>query len=489
MESLPVVVVVVTLCAVVYTVYMHTQEVAAMENRLLQLESTRPLAPHKRRKTEETPVMLSKPQPAIEEKVVEYCERGMETDPLPEEVRKRPREEPNRDNEEIRRRVIGTNGKNRQDKAAAYLSANFQRSKERFLASVADTAKRTPPPESAPAKFESPKVGKTDTLTYTSPSEVKSAPRREEEPQLIPAKPEEKKPSMGNLFGSTPPPSSGSLFASVAPATTTTAAEPAPPKPKPASEASTQPTSLFGAASSASTPPPASTGSLFGAPVTSTPPQSNPTPVASATNPVQPSVSPGSSNPTAPTLFGSLGTGVSSSLFGSGPAAPKPPGLFQAPPPSSQPANLFGAPAEKPPEPKSLFPATPATEAPKTLFGLNPASEPAQSNLPSAANTVKPPAPTSGQSLFGQFGSDAKVSILPSQPSTSLFGSATPSSSGSLFGAPGLVNSGSLFSTAKPKEGAATSSLFGPLPAGFMTPTSGSLFEMPGASSTSNPKT
>lgn len=500
MESLPVVAVVVTLCAVVYTVYIHAQEVAALETRLQQLETLPLPAPQKHRKLAEThqPAPIrSLPAPRPEERAVEYTERGMETDPLPEESRKRTRaDSQTSDREEIRRKAIGNNGKNRQDKAAAYFHSNFQRSKERFMASVGDLAKK-PKLES---KYESPKAGRSETLTYTSPSEAHTALRTE--PLEPPPHKEEK---TGGLFGAVPQqPAGGSLFgAKPAPVAVDSSAE------KPSVSAQ-QPSSvsLFGASAPSSTPPTTTGASLFSGfstpnPAPIQPASTSVTPAQPSMNPdlpttslAQPSASPGSSTTPAQTPGDMLG---GTSLFGTsamGQAAPKPPSLVQAPPPATgQLISLFGAPVTAPEKPaetqsKSLFgtstgniPGATATTA-ASLFATpkvsSEAPHPPASLIPpaEAAKSVFPP--TSAPSFFPaatentaipQFGSSSTSSAQ-----TPLFGlTSQPPATGTLFGnMPSSASSSSLFgSSSKPAEGGMTSSLFGTLPPGFSQPAQG----------------
>lgn len=498
MESIHVITVVVAICAVVYTVYIHVQEVAALETRLQQLETLPPSAPQKHKKTAEAPhppLIRPLPAPRRPERPVDCCEKGVETDPLPEENRKRPREDSQaNDREEIRRKAIGNSGKNRQDKAAAYINANFQRSKERFLASVGDLSKKAKA-ESA-AKYESPKAGRSDTLTYTSPSEAQNTRRAEAEAPLAPAQKEEK---TSGLFPSASQPSTGSLFGSTPPPAVPTAGT----APSSAKEQQSSPSSLFGGPMSSPSPPPASSAmgtSLFPNPsqpsaAPSQPPSTQPSTTAQPASTVSFTNLSTPSAPTGPAQTpGSL---LGSGLFGgTEQAAPKPPtaSLFQVPPPP-QASSLLGAPAtptNKPADtqPKSLFGTASLTSAegfsanPSSLFGP-PKAEPALPAAPQVAPadaakslfpTSSPSAPSlftasKGDNSFPQFGATPQ----PSQ--TAIFGGSTSqsASTGPLFGTTtASTPTSSLFgNAAKPPEGGMTSSLFGPLPTGFSQPSTG----------------
>ena len=489
MESIHVITVVVAICAVVYTVYIHVQEVSALETRLQQLETLPPPAPQKHKKTAEAshpPPIRPLPAPRRPERPVESCEKAVETDPLPEESRKRPREDSQGyDREEIRRKAIGNNGRNRQDKAAAYINANFQRSKERFLASVGDLSKKAKA-ESA-AKYESPKAGRSDTLTYTSPSEAQNTRRAEADAPLAPQKEEQTsglfapaaQPSTGSLFGSTPPP-------------TATAAGTASSSGK---EQQSSSSSLFGGPMSSPSQPPASAmgTSLFASPSlpSAAPSQPAPTQPSTTAQPTPTGTFPNLSAPSAP----SGPSQTPSSLLGSGlfgvteQAAPKPPAssLFQAPPPQT--TSLFGAPVTSTNKPadtqaKTLFGTTqsaegfPAPSASSSLFGP-PKQEPTLPATPQVtpADAAKSLFPTSsptaslftapkGDSSFPQFGSTAQTS------QTALFGGPTSlsASAGPLFGTPAASTSNLFGNASKPAEGGTTSSLFGNLPAGFSQP-------------------
>jgi len=405
---------------------------------------------------------------------------------VPEESRKRTRaDSQTSEREEIRRRAIGSNGKSRQDKAAAYFNSNFQRSKERFMASVSDLAKK-PKPEPE-AKYESPKAGRSETLTYTSPSEAQSAQRaeslhREEKPAGLFAP---QQPAGGALFCASPAPAavdSGALKPSV-------------------SEQVQQPSpsSLFGVSAPPSNPPPTTGASLFpnfSAPSTA-PTQPASTPAVpfqpnmnsglSITSSAQPTASPGPSTSaqTPSTLFGP----TNQSMFGAGvmgQAAPKPPSLVQAPPPTSTP-SLFGslAPASEKPadtQAKALFGPSAggfpgATNS--SLFGT-PKSEPVQPPPIEPADAAKSVFPaTSTPSLFSAPTGNAAIPQFGSSSTPSgqapLFGSTSTHASGSLFGnMASTASPNTLFGSAmKPAEGGMTSSLFGTLPSGFSQPVQG----------------
>ena len=535
MESVPVLVtVVVALAAVVYTVYLYKQEVTEMETRLRMLETHRPpgiSAVKKYRK-------LNDPRPSDvhsegaytslhrsaevrepdvpQARVVEYKERAVETDPYSDRERKRPREEADvRDPRDIRKKALAGSSKSKQDKVAMYLSTNFQRSKERFMATIGDLSKKG---KNNDRRYESPKAGKTDPLLYTSPSEVRGRETGE-----VPAKaePSSEKP-LGSLFGaaSAPPPS---RYPVAQPPATAPPSQPAPPKDPPSVAPSsfgalpTTPSSI-----EAAKPPPSvlPTESLFG-----------PKPSEKSERPLTVSLFGKTEGATAPSSLFTTSTVGAGQLFGGASPAVQSSGadgkqpLFGAIAAGEKQASegkpagsLFGdvkQSSEKKESLMSLFAtatqsASAATEKPAaSLFTLPPTekqtSAPAlTTDAPSLFGNSKP------VSLFGSTPAAPSVpapSLFPSTapPSSTVFISApsatppqfgamsapqqlTPPSSSSLFGTPqpsSQLNTSSLFTSSaatqaspvvfgpaanKGGDGGFNSPLFGQMPAGFAMP-------------------